>query len=223
MIRSRALPANERRLGVVRFFIGMLFAMPLMAAAQSYGVAQPMPGEDPSVVWALEDLTVEQIKRALAPSLPGERGYLPRSTHPVNAEDLAVCPEWGGATREQALGLTRGGASIRHVPFSLEFDNNSIALGEKAREGLKKFALALQSPELNRSRYVIEGHANRTGTAAYNHRLTCERAANIRTFLREQGVSAERVMAVGFGFEQPLPNVPPPDARNRRAVVRLLN
>ncbi|MEM9326064.1 MAG: OmpA family protein [Bacteroidota bacterium] len=49
----------------------------------------------------------------------------------------------------------------------------------------------------------IEGHSDTSGASALNERLSRERAASVRAFLIEQGVSDELIVSRGIGSEQP--------------------
>ncbi|MFO7561858.1 MAG: OmpA family protein [Enhygromyxa sp.] len=50
----------------------------------------------------------------------------------------------------------------------------------------------------------IEGHTDSDGTAAYNRKLSQRRADSVMAYLVEHGVEAERLVAVGFGEDQPM-------------------
>jgi outer membrane protein OmpA-like peptidoglycan-associated protein len=50
----------------------------------------------------------------------------------------------------------------------------------------------------------IEGHADDVGGAAYNKRLSQERANSVRNMLVHFGVSPDRLTAIGWGQERPI-------------------
>ena len=64
---------------------------------------------------------------------------------------------------------------------------------------------------------VVEGHADSTGAAAYNKQLSQRRADAVRNALiRDYGIAANRLSAVGYGEERPI-------ADNKTAAGRLSN
>ena len=50
---------------------------------------------------------------------------------------------------------------------------------------------------------VVEGHADSRGTNEYNLALTDRRASVVRDYLVSLGITADRVVAVAKGEEQP--------------------
>ncbi|MEN3942145.1 OmpA family protein [Prosthecobacter sp. SYSU 5D2] len=60
-------------------------------------------------------------------------------------------------------------------------------------------ANAMQSPALSNDTFVIEGHASAEGDYGQNLQLSQERAERISRELVHHGVSAERLMPVGYG------------------------
>jgi outer membrane protein OmpA-like peptidoglycan-associated protein len=67
----------------------------------------------------------------------------------------------------------------------------------------------------------IGGHTDSTGKADFNLKLSQQRAAAVRTFLTEMGVQPARIMARGYGSNQPVaPNdTPEGRSKNRRADI----
>jgi outer membrane protein OmpA-like peptidoglycan-associated protein len=62
-------------------------------------------------------------------------------------------------------------------------------------------------------RIEVQGHTDNVGPAAYNKKLSDDRAASVRNYLVSHGVDTGRLVSRGYGLEQPL--VPNTDARNR--------
>ncbi|HUF18315.1 MAG TPA: OmpA family protein [Thermoanaerobaculia bacterium] len=101
------------------------------------------------------------------------------------------------------------------------FDVDRSALRPESRTALREMASVF-------SRYddtiiLIEGHTDSTGTAAYNQRLSEQRAASVRTFLLDQGVSSSRMIARGFGLTQPRASNATAEGRqlNRRVEINV--
>lgn len=100
-----------------------------------------------------------------------------------------------------------------------DFDRSNIR--PDAAEVLRRVASSAR--QLNANRVDLVGHADRSGNAAYNQRLSERRAASVRDFLVRQGVPNQAISAVGRGESDP--RVPTPDGvreqENRRVEIRL--
>lgn len=55
-------------------------------------------------------------------------------------------------------------------------------------------------------RVVVEGHTDNRGDAAYNQKLSEDRAAAVRDYLASKGVTADRLASAGFGESKPVDN-----------------
>ena len=79
---------------------------------------------------------------------------------------------------------------------------------------LNEVALALRdNPGFNVS---IEGHTDSQGQGGVNQKLSQRRAESVRRYLIEQGISADRLQAVGYGEDRPIED-------NRTAAGRTAN
>ena len=72
-------------------------------------------------------------------------------------------------------------------------------------------SVLLENPRIEKIR--VEGHTDDVGADDYNLELSQDRASSVRTYLIEQGISPERLVAKGFGEQKPL--VPNTSKRNR--------
>jgi OOP family OmpA-OmpF porin len=70
----------------------------------------------------------------------------------------------------------------------------------------------------------VQGHTDETGSAELNRRLSEERARSVVTWLVAHGVSPERLVAKGYGKDQPIADNTTEQGRalNRRVVFRIL-
>ena len=70
---------------------------------------------------------------------------------------------------------------------------------------------------------LIEGHASTVGDAAYNKKLSQQRADNIKAYFESKGVAATRMTAVGMGEENPIAgaNKAEGELLSRRVVIRV--
>jgi peptidoglycan-associated lipoprotein len=106
--------------------------------------------------------------------------------------------------------------TIARVHFAFD----SIALDQGAREELKEAATCLSQKKP--TNVLIEGHCDDRGTAAYNLVLGTRRAAAVRSYLADLGVSAP-METISFGKELPAVQAENEAAwkENRRAELRL--
>ena len=98
---------------------------------------------------------------------------------------------------------------------NIQFEYNSSALTEDSQAGIQVLADFLKrNPEL---RVELAGHTDDVGSAAYNLKLSSERAEMVREALIAKGIEAIRLTAKGYGDTRPLyPN----DSEERRAMNR---
>ena len=131
----------------------------------------------------------------------------------------------GEAAASAAAGEVAASAAMPAAPPSLSmairFDFDSAHLRPEGAAVLDRLASALQTPDLKGSRFRIEGHTDAKGDAAYNLRLSQQRADEVRRFLVAHGVSLPRLSAVGRGAQEPANPLLPLGAENRR--VRIVN
>jgi outer membrane protein OmpA-like peptidoglycan-associated protein len=110
------------------------------------------------------------------------------------------------------------------VPGPIVFEPDSAQLangaGNEAVLGEVKAYLE-QSPRVTRLR--IEGHTNNTRTAEQSLELSGQRARAVKNWLRANGVSATRLLAVGFGDAEPVASNADPagQAQNERIAFRI--
>jgi len=111
--------------------------------------------------------------------------------------------------------------ALASIDLTIEFDFDSSSIREESRPLLSNLAAALQSPELQRSRFLIEGHTDAVGPPEHNMRLSIERAEEVRRFLIAAGVMRLRITTAGRGSSQPANAADPNASENRR--VRIVN
>ncbi len=109
------------------------------------------------------------------------------------------------------------------MDFEVYFPFDSAVLTPRARQELLALGQALASAELRPYRYLIAGHTDAVGQAAYNQTLSERRAAAVVQFLMEAfPIAPDRLVSVGFGQQRlKLPDQPRA-AVNRRVEVMLI-
>lgn len=175
--------------------------------------AAPTPGQEaPSTKTIIEAL--KSTTRSSRNLVIVERAETPASA----AGSGAVATPTPGASRPtEAIQL----AAKPNISMAIRFDFDSWRIKPESAGALENLAAALASPELRDSKFLLEGHTDATGGAAYNQRLSQQRADEVKRYLTALGVQPERVASVGRGATQ-LSNVSDPGAAENRRV-RLVN
>ena len=82
------------------------------------------------------------------------------------------------------------------------FDLGKFTLKEDAREALAKISgIVISHPGLN---LQVEGYTDITGSAAFNQKLSEERANTVRDYLAKQGVDPQSLTSSGYGPQYPV-------------------
>jgi OmpA-OmpF porin, OOP family len=162
-----------------------------------------------AVSWAdpPEVVDSQSIVRSLAPA-PA-----------VATRALSVEPRSGTAGSGGAASASDG----RTINLDIRFGNDSDRLSSAAHGQLDQLGAALKSPELAQLRFRIAGHTSAAGSPQHNRQLSDSRARAVRSYLIErQGIAADRLEAVGFGADKPLPQYPPNALQQRRVEISTL-
>lgn len=176
---------------LARWALPGLLSLPLVAGAQ-------MP---------LRDATVDTLVDRLAPPVTAS----PAAAGPPAVRGLRnLVPQPAAAPPSPAP---------RQLDLVVAFDFDSATLSAQGRALLDKLSEALVSERLAASRFRIEGHTDAAGSPAYNKSLSQRRAQAVVAYLTRQGVAAERLQAVGMGFEALLLQEQPLAAENRRVRI----
>jgi outer membrane protein OmpA-like peptidoglycan-associated protein len=119
--------------------------------------------------------------------------------------------------------------------WSVEFDESTYELKEVLFETAKS---ALKSSSFKQLNLLVEGlqkndtvkveiagHTDNVGDETYNMNLSQARAETVRSYLLAKGIAANRVIAKGYGFSEPVAENDSESgrAKNRRTEVRILN
>lgn len=113
------------------------------------------------------------------------------------------------------------GSGLVRIPIL--FSNGAADVSADVVAKLAKLANVLGQSHMAKARLSIEGHANATGSAEVNQRLTDLRANRVmRVLIREYGVAPGRLEARGFGAGEPRQGLDPTHPANRRVEMRVL-
>lgn len=152
--------------------------------------------------------TAEEIEAALAGSAGAER---------INRIIMMEVPRAEGGTSRVALDAARS------VDLAVFFAFDSAEVTPEAEALLAELARALAAPALAAERFLVAGHTDARGGAAYNLALSERRAASVRAHLvARHGIDPERLLSVGLGETRPADSTDPTNAVNRRVEITLI-
>ncbi len=106
------------------------------------------------------------------------------------------------------------------IDVEVLFDYDSAVVTPGAAENLMTLGRALSDPRLAGSKFVIAGHTDTKGNAAYNLALSQRRSEAVRGFLIEHfKLMPDDLIARGFGESRPKNPRNPQGPENRRVQV----
>jgi OOP family OmpA-OmpF porin len=86
--------------------------------------------------------------------------------------------------------------------LNVEFDFDKATIKKGYDQDIDNLVQVMKDyPDL---KVVIEGHTDSVGTAAYNKKLSQQRAEAVKKYMAEKGIDANRLKAQGFGEEKPI-------------------
>ena len=85
----------------------------------------------------------------------------------------------------------------------MRFDFNEYNLSSSVQSSLGQYADCIKKGSL---RFTLEGHADERGTDEFNMVLSQKRAASVRKYLVDLGVSGGSLDTVGYGENKPAAN-----------------
>ncbi|MFP5412613.1 MAG: OmpA family protein [Gammaproteobacteria bacterium] len=105
------------------------------------------------------------------------------------------------------------------IPSDISFDTGRADIKPNFRPILDRFAQTLNANPGTTVRII--GHTDSTGTDAVNEPLSVNRAASVRQYLADRGVSATRIAIEGRGSREPIADnaTAAGRAQNRRVEI----
>jgi outer membrane protein OmpA-like peptidoglycan-associated protein len=196
----------------------------LTIAALSFGVARAV---------AAEDVTEDQIVRALAPAKkPLTRGLSagPQVDPAVAAaEGRFVQTIRGRPTRSLSVTEREEIATIAkdkpNIDLEITFDYNSADISAKSLPSVQSLGKALTNPDLKGSTFIVAGHTDAAGGEGYNQDLSERRADSIKRYLTDKfGIGGADLVTVGYGKSKLKdPSHPLAEVNRRVQVVNMAN
>ena len=161
---------------------------------------------------------------ATEPEKPAPTPAAPPPPKPVAAPQAVPAPAPAPAVQPQAKPEPKPEPPKKPAVVNLAstelFEFNKAVLTQDARAKLDNEVVA-KLRDLKDVRYVIvNGHADRLGSAQYNQRLSEKRADAVRAYLVSKGVDAGKVETFGFG--KTLPVKACPDQKDRKQLIACL-
>jgi outer membrane protein OmpA-like peptidoglycan-associated protein len=201
-----------------------LAAIVAIGAALSFGVGAAL---------AAEDVTEDQILKALAPSKkPLTRGLSagPQADPAATAaETKFVTSIRGRSTRSLSQTEREEIAAIvkdkPKIDLEINFDYNSADISAKSLPSVQALGRALSNAELKGSTFVVAGHTDAAGGEAYNQELSERRAESIKRYLVDKySITGSDLVTVGYGKSKLKdPNQPMAETNRRVQVVNMEN
>ncbi len=141
--------------------------------------------------------------------------------------EAASAPEGEGGPRMRSFrpavrvaGTAAASAQPAKANILVTFVTNSADLTGSAKKALDVLAAAMKSDKLASVKFTIEGHADPRGSEEANMKLSQARAESVREYLiSAQGLTAERVNAVGKGSSALMKPSEPAAPENRRVTI----
>jgi len=135
----------------------------------------------------------------------------------ISGDDIAEALE-----QPKTRGLTRG-IRVRvkaKVDLNIPFELNSSNLARGSEQQLEQLSDALLRDSLASYRFEVAGHTDASGPADYNRQLSEQRAASVKQFLIDKGVSPDRLESIGYGEDELLLTDDPQHPDNRRVEIK---
>lgn len=210
----------RRRAGLVAALLGTLVLAGTDTWAQAAAPAAPGTQQ---MIEALKpsgnrsrNLLVRPTAEAAAPAAPAAPLAAPAPAPAPSPAPAAAAPAPATAASPAAVAAPEPAPSLS---LPIQFEPNSAQVRPESGVLLGDLMAAMISPDLQDSRFVIEGHTDARGNAAANRRLSQARAEQVRQYLILLGVHASRLQAVGKGSSEPANPANPMAAENRRVRV----
>lgn len=130
--------------------------------------------------------------------------------------------------REELVGtgvqVQKVGENVRLImPSNITFDTDSAVFKPVFNNILTSVAKVIN--EFDKTKVQVIGYTDNTGSAAYNDKLSKQRAQAVANYLKLRGVSAARLMVYGYGENNPIASNATAAGReqNRRVEITLIN
>lgn len=138
----------------------------------------------------------------------------------IDANDQ--CPDTKAGAKVDEKGCYQVLKETKAFTLNVKFKTSSSVIEPASKDEVKGLAEFLTS--YPQTQVVIEGHSDSRGAAAFNKRLSQQRADSVKASLvNDFGIDASRITAKGYGEEQPIADNATAEgrAKNRRVVAKV--
>jgi outer membrane protein OmpA-like peptidoglycan-associated protein len=152
-----------------------------------------------AVAHAQEELTAEEIQKLLKPKKLTRSLSATASDKSAKELEGILSRSIGVVERKKIVELTEK-AELPRLDFSISFGFDSAEIDQESYRTLDTIAGALNSPDLQNSRFLINGHTDAKGDDDYNQELSQRRAnAVVQYLVAQHDIEPKRLKAIGFG------------------------
>jgi outer membrane protein OmpA-like peptidoglycan-associated protein len=165
---------------------------------------------------------VEKQRQALqveVQQVAAEKAQVEREKDQMQRERDALAARLSGALGKVAATERTGRGLVVSLAGGILFESGKSSLKNDAKVSLAKLSgILMMIPNTN---IQVEGHTDSTGSEETNKKLSTERAAAVREFLKSQGVEDTRMVSTGLGASQPVASNDAAEgrAKNRRVEI----
>jgi OmpA-OmpF porin, OOP family len=157
---------------------------------------------------------------ATEPEKPAPIPAAPPPPKPVAAPQAVPAPAPAPIAKPEPKPEPPKKPAVMNLASTELFEFNKAVLTQEARSKLDNEVVA-KLRDLKDIRYIIvNGHADRLGSAQYNQKLSEQRADAVRAYLVSKGVDQAKVETLGFG--KTLPVKACPDEKDRKGLIECL-
>ncbi|MCW5624885.1 MAG: OmpA family protein [Burkholderiales bacterium] len=100
------------------------------------------------------------------------------------------------------------------------FDLNKADIRPAAKSKLDTLIASMEDEPYES--VLVTGHTDRTGSAAFNRKLSARRAMAVKTYMVSKGVPADKIVAEGRGSSEPQTTAEACGGRSRKALAACL-
>jgi len=114
--------------------------------------------------------------------------------------------------------LTKEEAEVINKVFrNLEFETGKSVIRESSFGSLDELSVLLQKKP--KFKLLIDGHTDNVGKAAYNMKLSQNRAGAVKKYLVDKGIDGTRITAKGYGMTKPIASNKTAEGRQKNRRV----
>ncbi|MEO8404979.1 MAG: OmpA family protein [Chitinophagaceae bacterium] len=139
-------------------------------------------------------------------------------------DEMDLCPDKAGPASSKGCPVEQIVVQITADFKNILFDNAKATIRPESESILAR-AAAVMNEQIPNSSFYIDGYTDNVGGVAYNKKLSQARAQAVANALVKNGIDRSRVIARGFGKDNPICDNKTADGRqcNRRVEVVIRN